>query len=117
MTLEEALKIIDPDTCHDALAVYAGDCDMLHAKAVEASRIVVDVCTAAVRDLNYVAKNSQSYDCSCALCTGGMGTGICDWPDDVDMPIDACEKCGKCRCSKCSDRSEWDWNKFWRYET
>lgn len=117
MKLEEALKIIDPDTCHDALALYAGDCDMLHAKAVEASRIVADVCRAAVRDLVYVARESQDWNCSCALCIGGLGSGKCDWPDGVDMPTDGCEKCGKCGCARCIDRSEWDWNISWREKT
>ena len=117
MTLEEALKIIDPDTCHDALAVYAGDCDMLHAKAVEASRMVVEAYKQVMSDLVYVAKESQNWDCSCALCTGGLGGGDCDWPDGVDMPMDACEKCGKCGCAKCSDRSEWNYNKAWRERT
>lgn len=56
MTLEEALKIIDPDTCYDALAVYAGDCDMLHAKAVEASRIVVDAYKKSQADMMMIAE-------------------------------------------------------------
>ena len=58
MTLEQALQIVDPATCYEALAPYAGDCDMLHAKASEACRMVADAYRAAkaerdaaVRDL------------------------------------------------------------------
>ena len=51
MTMEQALKIVDPDTCHEALAPYAGDCDMLHAKASDAYRAAKAERDAAVRDL------------------------------------------------------------------
>lgn len=62
MTLEQALKIVDPDTCHEALAMYAGDCDMLRAKAVEASRMVVDAYKRARFDIEYLASWYGSYN-------------------------------------------------------
>lgn len=66
---------------------------------------------AAVQDLTYAAKASAAYESSCALCAGGLGGGGgCDWPVDVDMPVDGCEKCGKCRCAWCAERSEWTWD-------
>ena len=105
MTLEEALKTIDPDTGYKVLETYGNKSKQSAAKS-EAVRIVFGAYKALFRDLAYVCKTSQNFDCSCKLCTGGMGYGNCCWPDGTDMPIDACEKCGKCRCAQCVDRSE-----------
>lgn len=78
MTLEEALKIIDPDTCHDALAVYAGDCDMLHAKAVEASRMVVDAYKTVEKDRDAAVLTIQAmFDCDKEGCLCGFCTRSC----------------------------------------
>lgn len=111
MMLDEALAIVDPETCHGALAPYAGDRDTLHEKAVEACRMVADACRAAVRDLTYAAKASDAYESSCAICAGGLsGGGSCVWSDGVDMPTDCCKECGKCRCAWCVSASEWTWD-------
>ena len=103
MKLEEALKIVDPDTCRDALAVYAGDYDMLHEKAVEAGHMVVDSCKKAHDDIMMVA---EEYVCMCKICSGGRGAGICVYPKG-DVGCDDCKLCHCFGCTKADTHFKW----------
>ena len=105
MTLEEALKIIDPGTCHEALAVYAGDCDMLHAKAVEASHMVVEAYKAARSDIEHL---TTWYHTRCDVCVGGLSGSCNHQPEIGDLPT--CEDCGACICAGCTlEDSHFKW--------
>lgn len=119
MTLDEALKIVDPNTCDEALRPYANDCDLKQAKVYTARRVVIDnyrrmfdALNDAIWDMTYEVYWSEEYGPFCEICSGGRGDGPCDKPGGNSGG--ACKKCGKCRCAKCSHNAKWQWRGFAR---